>query len=183
MRSEASHRSDGLAAARAELRAKPDGVLETVAENHGLTIADVLGLLEADRARRIPGRHFEAIWAELTGWGPVLFLVHGRNGVFEIATALPPGAARRGWFDIHGDTPLGGHLRADRCGAIWFVDRPFFGRRSCSLWFVDVDGDAMFKVFVARDAARELDVAQVARFEALREAWASRDDDRPGRPA
>ncbi len=174
MTREASPPSGGLAAARDALREKPDGVLETVAEAHGLTIAEVLGLLDEDRARRIPGRHFEAVWAELTDWGPVLFLVHGRNGVFEIRTALPPGTSARGWFNIQGDTPLGGHLRADRCHAIWFVDRPFFGRRSCSIWFVDGDGEAMFKVFVARDEARELDAGQVARFEALRSAMTER---------
>ncbi len=165
-------RADTIAAARADLAAKPDGVLETVAESHGLTIADVLGLLPPEAARAVEGGRFEEIWQALTGWGTVLFLVHGVNGVFEIKTALPPGTSGRGWFNIHGDTPLGGHLRADRCATIWFVDRPFFGRRSCSLWFVDGDGAAMFKVFVARDAARDLDAAQVARFEALRDAVA-----------
>lgn len=167
---EAAGREDAVAAARAALAAQPDGVLETVAETHGLTIADVLGLLPPEAARAVEGGRFEEIWQALTGWGPVLFLVHGRNGVFEIKTALPPGTSGRGWFNIHGDTPLGGHLRADRCATIWFVDRPFFGRRSCSLWFVDGDGEAMFKVFVARDAARALDETQVARFEALRDA-------------
>jgi putative heme iron utilization protein len=35
-----------------------------------------------------------------------------------------------------------------------FVDRPFFGRRSCSLQFIHIDGGAMFKVFVRRDEKR-----------------------------
>ena len=43
---------------------------------------------------------------------------------------------------------LGVHLRIGRCAAIYFIDRPFFGRRSCSLQFINIDGGAMFKVFV-----------------------------------
>jgi len=165
-----------LGAALVDLHAQPDGVLEAVAEKHGLRLRDVLGLLPETQASVTPGSAFEEIWGALTCWGEVLFLLHGRNGVFEIRTALPPGSAGRGYFNIHGDTPLGGHLRTDRCAEIWFVDRPFFGRRSCSLQFVDHDGDVMFKVFVARDAARELDTRQLGFFEALRERWTRRRD-------
>ena len=161
-----------LEAAAADLAAAPDGVLEAIAERHGLPLGAVLGLLPADQAAAIPGEAFEAIWTDLTSWGQVLFLIHDRNGVFEIKTALPPGSHGRGYFNIHGDAPLGGHLKADRCAAIWFVDRPFFGRRSCSVQFFDAEGHSMFKVFVARDASRTLDVAQIDRFERLRTAYA-----------
>jgi putative heme utilization carrier protein HutX len=75
-----------------------------------------------------------------------------------------------GLFNIHEDSPLGGHLRIARCAAIYFVDRPFFGRRSCSLQFINLDGGAMFKVFVGRDEKRELLSEQLARFERLRNA-------------
>jgi hypothetical protein len=47
---------------------------------------------------------------------------------------------------------------------------PFFGRRSCSLQFINLDGGAMFKVFVGRDEQRELLADQLARFERLRDA-------------
>ncbi len=160
-----------LGAALVDLHAKPDGVLEAVADEHGLTMRDVLGLLPDSQASLVPGSAFEDIWGALTGWGEVLFLLHGQNGVFEIRTALPPGTRGRGYFNIHGDTPLGGHLRADRCAEIWFVDRLFFGKRSCSLQFLDHDGDVMFKVFVVRDAARKLDGHQLVLFEDLRAGW------------
>lgn len=160
-----------LGAALVDLHAKPDGVLEAVADKHGLTMRDVLGLLPGPQATVVAGAAFEDIWGALTGWGEVLFLLHGRHGVFEIETALPPGTKGQGYFNIHGDTPLGGHLRADRCAEIWFIDRPFFGKRSCSLQFLDHEGDTMFKVFVARDAARRLDERQLALFEDLRAGW------------
>lgn len=57
--------------------------------------------------------------------------------------------------------------------AIYFVDRPFFGRRSCSVQFINVDGEAMFKVFVGRDESRNMRPEQLARFERLREKFAT----------
>ena len=80
--------------------------------------------------------------------------------------------ARRGYFNIHGESPLGGHLRIARCAAIYFIVRPFFGRRSCSLQFVNTDGGAMFEVFVGRDEKRELLADQLVRFSGC----AARDD-------
>ena len=97
-----------------------------------------------------------------------MFIVHTRNGVFETRGALPNGTHGRGYFNIHGDSPIGGHLNIARCAAIYFVDRPFFGRRSCSIQFIDSDGEAMFKVFAGRDASRALLPDHVAKFEALR---------------
>ena len=162
----ADDRLDGV---RADLAGKPDGVLETVAERHDVPLQAVLDCLPAAHASRVPGDRFGEIWRELTAWGEVMFLVHTRDGVFECRTRLPPGEEGRGYFNIHGpDSPLGGHLRADRCRWIYFVDRPFFGKRSCSLQFVSVDGDAMFKVFVARAADRNLDPGQLGLFEELR---------------
>lgn len=155
-------------AALADLAERPDGVLEGIAEKHGLSVREVVDLLPAEAAVVVPGSLFEAVWEEIRGWGEVMFLVHGVNGVFEIRTALPPGSVGRGWFNIHGEVPLGGHLRIDRCADIVFVDRPFFGRRSLSVQFFDPDGATMFKIFVARDAARALDPGQTARFEAAR---------------
>jgi putative heme iron utilization protein len=33
----------------------------------------------------------------------------------------------RGCFGIRRETPVGGHLRMERCRSIYFVDRLFFG--------------------------------------------------------
>ena len=160
-------------AALADLAERPDGVLEAIAEKHGLSVREVVELLPATAAVVVAGVCFEEVWKEIRGWGEVMFLVHGRNGVLEIRTALPPGNHGRGYFNIHGDVPLGGHLRIDRCVDIVFVDRPFFGRRSLSVQFFDAEGDTMFKIFVARDAAGRLDPVQSARFEAARQAFAT----------
>ena len=81
------------------------------------------------------------------------------------------GTMGRGYFNIHGDSPIGGHLRADRCRFIYFIDRPFFGKRSCSVQFVNEEGGVMFKIFVGRNEDRSLKADQLARFEALRERF------------
>ncbi|WP_246731836.1 heme utilization cystosolic carrier protein HutX [Methylocapsa sp. S129] len=159
-------------AIRAALAVEPDGVLDEIARRHGAPLRAVFDRLPAGAAFAAAGARFEAVWRELTTWGPVMFIVHTEDGVFETKAELPPGEAGRGYFNIHGDSPLGGHIRADRCAAIYFIDRPFFKRRSCSLQFINLDGGAMFKVFVARDNKRELLADQLDRFERLRQTEA-----------
>lgn len=162
-----------LLAVRQELAAKPDGVLEALAERHGVSYRAVLDCIESDARRSGPATAFPQIWADMTAWGPVTFVVHTKDGVFETKAPVPPGETGRGYFNIHGDSPLGGHLKMDRCAAIYFVDRLFFGRRSCSVQFINVDGEAMFKVFVGRDEKREMMPEQLARFEALQAKFAT----------
>ena len=153
---------------RQALADTPGGVLETIAAAEGASMRDVLACLPEGEAAMAASEQFEAVWDDLTGWGPVMFIVHTADGVFETKGPIPPGSSGRGYFNIHGDSPIGGHLRRDRCAAICFVDRPFFGRRSCSVQFISIEGAVMFKIFVARDAARVLDPAQLDRFERLR---------------
>jgi heme iron utilization protein len=162
-----------LEAIRAALGEQPDGVLDDVARRHEVSLRVVLDLLPEAAARLAPGARSVEIWADLVDWGPVTFIVHTEDGVFETKAPLPPGSEARGYFNIHGESPLSGHLRIARCAAIYFVDRPFFERRSCSLQFINIDGGAMFKVFVGRDEKRELPADQLARFERLRDAETS----------
>lgn len=154
---------------RQDLAEKPDGVLESIAEARGVPLQTVLDCLPGEAAMRVPGQQFEEIWRDLTGWGDITFVVHTRDGVFECKGSIPPGVSGRGYFNIHGDSPIGGHLRADRCRYIYFVDRPFFGKRSCSVQFVNEEGGVMFKIFVGRNEDRTLKTDQLAKFEALRE--------------
>lgn len=159
---------DVMATVREAIAAKPDGVLESIAADHKVSYRAVLDCLAGDAAVAVPPSAFDALWDDMTGWGTIMFIVHTADGVFETAGTLPPGSHGRGYFNIHGDSPIGGHLKIERCASIYFVDRPFFGRRSCSVQFLNGDGEAMFKVFVGRDEQRELKAEQVARFEALR---------------
>ncbi|MBO3760732.1 heme utilization cystosolic carrier protein HutX [Ciceribacter sp. L1K22] len=159
--------------ARAALAEKPDGVVEAIAANGRVTPLDVLAVLPEGAAVIVPASRFEDIWARLGAWGDVLMIVHTEDIVLEVEGALPAGSEGHGWFNIHGDSPIGGHIRKDRCVSIVFVDRGFHGRRSCSVWFMNSEGKAMFKVFVRRDAERNLIAAQLEQFETLRGDMAS----------
>lgn len=155
--------------ARAALAAKPDGVIEAIAAEADVTPAEILAVLPPGAAVLTSSDQFLAIWQDMTGWGDVLVIVHTEDIVLEVEGALPEGSEGHGWFNIHGDSPIGGHIRKDRCASIAFVDRGFHGRRSCSVWFMNGEGRAMFKVFVRRDAEKALLAGPLQRFEALRE--------------
>lgn len=167
--------SDTSVAAPAELRARltarfaanADGVIETLAREHGVTPLEATRMLPAKNCRWAPASVFAEILGELTAWGDILFLVHTPNVVLECSGPMPAGTPARGFFNLSGKGPISGHLKADRCAAIGFVRRPFMGLDSCSIQFFDHDGDSMFKIFVRRHADRSLDREQVAAFEAL----------------
>ncbi|HEV2565275.1 MAG TPA: heme utilization cystosolic carrier protein HutX [Microvirga sp.] len=156
---------------RQDLAAKPDGILETIAEERGVPMQAVFECLDPTNAQRVAGTRFEEIWQDLTDWGEITFVVHTRDGVFECKGSIPPGTLGRGYFNIHGASPIGGHLRMDRCRFVYFVDRPFFGKRSCSVQFVNEEGGVMFKIFVGRNEDRSLKENQLVRFESLRERY------------
>ena len=164
--------ADALERVRAALAAKPDGVIEAIAREVGVPTRTVLDAIPAHERQLVSAERFEELWTNLAGWGTVLFLVHTPDIVLEVDGELPVGSFGHGYYNIHGDSPIGGHIKASNCTAIYLVDRRFHGRRSCSVQFFNGAGEVMFKVFVRRDAARELLADQVARFEELKSLFA-----------
>lgn len=130
----------------------------------------MLEALPAGEAVFVSADRFEDVWTGFGGWGEVLLIVHTDTVVLEVRGFLPAGTSGHGWFNVHGNSPIGGHIRRDACTAIAFVDRPFHGRRSCSVWFLDDHGKAMLKVFVPRDETKALMARQLALFEVQRDA-------------
>ncbi len=82
------------------------------------------GLAHASRARgdarrRAPLRaaeKFESLWQEMASWGNVVFIVHTPDIVLECEGSLPIGSFGAGYYNIHGDSPIGGHIRARIAG-------------------------------------------------------------------
>lgn len=156
---------------RKRLQEKPDGVLETIAVELQVPLIDVVAALDDHQRTRISGAEFECVWDELSTWGEVLFLVHIPDRlVLECTAPLVKGEFGRGYYNFH-SAHMGGHIAASAIEAIYAVDRPFHGRRSCSLHFYDDKGQAVFKVFVRRNPDRSLDDAQCKRFEQLVERF------------
>lgn len=145
-----------------------DGIIEHIARDYGVSTYDVVAAMPDEHRVLADGEAFAAIMDAMTRWGPVLFIVHTDDIVLECAGPLPPGAFGRGYFNLHGDSPIGGHIKAENCRQIAFVSRPFMGRASCSVQFFNDAGEAMFKIFVRRDESRELVAEQLERFNALK---------------
>ena len=131
-------------------------MLEQIAREYGVSTFEVVRALPAEHRTIVAGARFEEIMQALTAWGEVLFIVHTPDIVLECAGTVPPGSFARGYYNLHGDSPIGGHLKAENCTHIAFVSRPFMGRPSRSLQFFNGAGEAMFKVFVRRDKERNL---------------------------
>lgn len=152
----------------ARLALNPDGILEQIAREYGVSTLEVVRNLSPDQRTIVDGSYFTEVLADIGTWGEIVFIVHTPDIVLECEGPLPPGSFGRGYYNLHGDSPIGGHIRAEHCRSIAFVARPFMGRHSCSLQFFNAAGEAMFKIFVRRNEARELIPEQVQRFEALR---------------
>ncbi len=157
-----------LDAIRRELAENPGGVLESTASQHGLSLQAVVELLPQEMWATVPGELFVEVMEDLTTWGKVTVIAHTPDIILEIEGEVPPGKLGHGFYNLHGDSPIGGHLRAGNCAAISFLRRPFMGKESVSIQFFNAAGGSMFKVFVGRDENRALKPDQVERFEQLK---------------
>ena len=152
---------------RRELADNPGGVLETTASQYRLPLQTVVECLPEEMWNSFSGGRFVEVMRDLAEWGAVTVIAHNKDVVIEVDGPVPPGRLGQGFYNLHGDSPLGGHLRADHCKTIVFVRRPFMGRETLSLQFFNAEGEAMFKVFVGRDAKGNLRQDQVDRFTRL----------------
>ncbi len=153
--------------ARAELAENPGGILEAVASRHGLSLQDTIECLPAAMWKRISGEHFIDVLQDISGWGHVTVICHTRDVILEFEGAFPTGKLGHGFYNLSGGSGLSGHLRAENCKAILFLRRPFMGTETMSVQFLNAAGEAMFKIFVSRDADRRLKADQVERFAKL----------------
>lgn len=152
---------------RAVMAAEPGAVFETVAQQYGVTPLATLEAMPEGMVRFVPGDRFADAMADIAGWGDVTVIIHTDDGIFEFTGPVPPGKEGRGYFNLAGRSGFHGHLRAERCAGIAFVEREFMGRSSASVLFVNPDGGFMFKVFVGRAEKGELRADQLAAFRAL----------------
>src|SRR5690349_12868195 len=74
--------------ALAALAEKPDGVVEAIAANADVTPAEILEILPKGAAIIADKERFADIWAEMSTWGEVLFIVHTEDIVLEAEGSL-----------------------------------------------------------------------------------------------
>lgn len=152
------------------LAADPGAVIATVATEEGVPARAVLEALPEGMRHFGDGGFFADTMKAIARWGDVTLVIHTPDGNLEITGPVPEGKLGRGHFNLSSRLGLFGHIRSERCGGITFVERPFMGKPSAFVAFLDVDGGIMFEVFVGRDADGALVKEQLAAFRALREA-------------
>jgi putative heme utilization carrier protein HutX len=158
-----------LDALRRKVAENPGVVIEYAAKEHGVSALTVLEALPESMRAFAPGTAFLDAMADIATWGELTAIIHTEDGIFEIGGAIPPGSVSRGFFNLAGSAPFHGHLRHERCASVAFVERPFNGKLSVFVAFVNIEGGIMFKIFVGRDEKRELKQDQLVKFRALRE--------------
>lgn len=156
-----------LAALRKHMADNPGGVIEDVARENSVSAREVIEALPDDMRRFAPGSAFVPAMQDIATWGEVTLIVHTDDGIFEVTEPVGGGEVGRGYYNIMKPKGLHGHLRHERCGSIAFVERPFMGKSSAFVAFLNVDGGVMFKVFVGRDETRALKADQLEKFRAL----------------
>jgi putative heme utilization carrier protein HutX len=149
------------------LAADPGLLFEDLAKDHGRTLREVVEALPPQMRRFAPGNAFVEAMTDIAAWGSVTIIIHSDDGIMEFTGPVRAGSVARGYYNIPGSTGFHGHLRYERCTAIGFVERPFFGRPQASVLFFNVDGGVMLKVFVGRDEKRDLLADQLASFREL----------------
>jgi heme iron utilization protein len=165
--------STELADLRAYMAENPGSVIEDVARDRKVTPRTVIEAMPEAMVRFGGGGEFVAAMQDVAQWGEVTLIVHTDDAIFEFTGAIPAGEIGRGYFNLMQPKGLHGHLRHERCGGIAFVERPFMGKSSAFIAFLNVDGGIMFKVFVGRDEARALRADQLQRFHTLADKIAS----------
>ena len=158
---------------KAHMVANPGAVIEDVARERNVTPRAVIEAMPEMMVRIGPGSHFAAAMQDIAQWGEVTLIVHTDDAIFEFTGAIPAGEVGRGYFNLMQPKGLHGHLRHERCAAVAFVERPFMGKASAFVAFINVDGGIMFKVFVGRDEARALRGDQLKQFQSLADSLAS----------
>ena len=159
--------STELADLKAYMADNPGAVIEDVARERKVTPRAVLEAMPEMLVRIGAGSEFVAAMQDMALWGEVTLIVHTDDAIFEFTGAIPAGEIGRGYFNLMQPKGLHGHFRHERCGGVAFVERPFMGKSSAFIAFLNVDGGIMFKVFVGRDEARALRGDQLQRFHAL----------------
>jgi len=123
----------------------------SLAADTGLTEAQVLAALPAERRVGIAGDGFHAVWARLVGWNDAVFIVRKAGHVFEIHGKVHSGEPSKvsKYFNLD-DAGAGvtGHLRPDLVAAIYAAELPGREGPERGVLFYDRDGQLAFEVYV-----------------------------------
>lgn len=157
---------------RQSLEKNPGQVLEMLAAQNQCSFEDVIRCLPEENVRQTEGSRIVEFLQAVAAWDEsVTFIAHTPDAIVEVSGKLPNGKVGRGFYNFdHPETDGGvhGHIYYENCASIYLLERPFMGKATCSLNFINRNGGAMFKIFVGRDEAGELKQHQI---EAMRKLF------------
>jgi putative heme utilization carrier protein HutX len=153
---------------KASLEADPGQILEQVAQQHAVTLKEVVECLPAAMWQRSEGSRLIALLQQIAAWNtPVTLIMHSADAIIEFTGPLPEGREARGFYNLQGSHGLHGHIRFQNCADIYLIERPFMGKPTASLLFCNAGGEAMFTIFAGRDQDGQLLGEQVSSLRAL----------------
>ncbi|MDR1311255.1 MAG: heme utilization cystosolic carrier protein HutX [Burkholderiaceae bacterium] len=155
------HQQD-MSALKERLASNSAVMLEGLPEAEKLTMAQMIECLPRDMWTHLDGKHFIDVLEDVATWGKVTLIMHTSDVILEFSGDFPAGKLGHGYYNLGGASGLHGHLRADHCGHIYLVERPFMGKPTVSLQFMNTTGDTMFKVYLGRDENGEIYSHQIA---------------------
>lgn len=151
------------------MQTNPEGTLEKIAKDYQVTLHEVIQALP--NVKITDGGKFDEIWQDVTTWGQITFIVHTADIIAEFSGDLPSGSHRSGYFNLKHQQGLSGHIKAEHCQHIAFIERNFMKMSTASIIFLNKEGQAMFKVFVGRDSHHQLKADQLEKFRALAQRY------------
>ena len=156
---------------RDTLAENPGQILEMLAAKHQCTFEEIINCLPAGTVHQTDGGRFVEIMQAIAAWNEaVTFIAHTPDVIAEVTGKLPDGSVGRGFYNFKEAPEPGGihgHIYYENCAAIYLVERPFMGKRTVSLNFINRAGGAMFKIYVGRDENGELIERQIQAMRAL----------------
>lgn len=162
-------RADLKTAVAERITAKKPFVLGMLARELGVTELAVGEALPETMRAFAPKESFDRVWQELTTWEKATFIMRHAGSVLEVKGTIPPGTHGNGFFNLRGESGIGGHLKVDDLAKIGFFSMPFMGLESHSVQFFDEGGADKFSIYAGRNG-RTLIPAVVESFSRLREA-------------
>ncbi|WP_424034807.1 heme anaerobic degradation radical SAM methyltransferase ChuW/HutW [Neisseria bacilliformis] len=155
---------------RNTLAENPGQILEMLAGKHQCSFEEIINCLPEGTVHKTDGGRFVEIMQTVAAWNEaVTFIAHTPDVIAEVTGKLPDGSVARGFYNFKESEPGGihGHIYYENCAAIYLIERPFMGKRTVSLNFINRAGGAMFKIYVGRDQNGELIERQIQAMRAL----------------
>ena len=155
---------------RNSLAENPGQILEMLAGRFQCSFEEVINCLPAGTVKKTDGGRFVEIMQAIAKWDEaVTFIAHTSDVIAEVTGKLPDGSVGRGFYNFKEAEPGGihGHIYYENCTAVYLVERPFMGKDTVSLNFINRSGGAMFKIYVGRDENGELRQNQIEAMRAL----------------